>query len=177
MSQKPLYVLVEGPTDQMLFQSEAMDQVVRQRFPYAHVITWASETKDDLVGLLRGIIADGAPYIFLCDKESAFVCIQTRKQYALSRCPNVAVDRILIVVREIECWYIAGMSQTFSNQYGFAIPDNSEDFAKPRFEDLSTRLKFASPEDMMIEILKTFSVQNAALRNTSFSRLVEKYLS
>jgi hypothetical protein len=171
-----LYVLVEGPDDQRFFQSDAIDEVIKTRYRKSHVITWSNEAREDLVSLLNGIIANEGHYIFLLDKNSLFQCLEEVRQYAARRCPSVERDRILVVIREIESWYIAGIDDPFANRYKLAIPGRTETLARPKFKQISKELKFASDVDFMVEILKTFSVERAAERNTSFRRLLEKYL-
>lgn len=171
-----LYLLVEGPDDQRFFQSEIIDRTIKQLYRTVHVITWTNEPRDDLVNLVSGIIRNEGHYIFLLDKDSAFVCLEAVRQYALQRCPNINSSRILIVIREIESWYLAGIDSSLATRFDLSIPADTSDLAKSRLEQVARTLKFASPADFMVEILKTFSITNARGRNASFDRLLNRYL-
>ena len=171
-----LYILVEGPDDQRFFQAEIIDRTIRQIYQIVHVITWSNEPREDLASLVNGIIRNEGHYIFLLDKDSMFVCLEAVRQYAIQRCPNVERSRILVVVREIECWYLAGIDQLLAQRHNLSIPEDTSNISKSRLEQIARDLKFASPADFMVEILKTFSIENARGRNASFERLLNRYL-
>jgi len=87
---------------------------------------------------------------------------------------NIDGDKILVVIREIESWYMAGLDTKPSKNLGIKkIPKTTEDITKEQFYSLIPQ-KF-SRIDFMREVLKNFSIQTAKQKNKSLKYCIERY--
>ena len=82
--------------------------------------------------------------------------------------------KIIVVVKEIESWYLAGLDNKVCKQLKIKNFPNTEKVTKEEFNSLIPK-KFTSRIDFMLEILKNFSIEIAKKKNTSFRYFVEKY--
>jgi len=106
----------------------------------------------------------GAEYFFLADINSCF-CFPEKEQGLLERFTELEGARVIIVVKEVEGWYMAGVPD--NNQRGARVPADTSDLTKEQFNAAIPKV-FDSRIDCMIEILKLFDVNTAAGRNPSF---------
>ena len=83
-------------------------------------------------------------------------------------------DKIAVVIKEIESWYLAGLSDKDSKELTGKKFKNTNTIIKEQFYNLIPN-RFDSRIDFMIEILKHFSVNFAKKKNTSFNYFMEKY--
>ncbi|MFA6332449.1 MAG: hypothetical protein WCX22_05820, partial [Methanoregula sp.] len=90
------------------------------------------------------------------------------------RFSNLDGGSIVIVIREIESWYYAGISGPLEQELGIADLASTDDMTK---EDFNARIPrhFDSRIDFMFEILKSFSLETAVRKNQSFSFFVNRY--
>jgi hypothetical protein len=82
----------------------------------------------------------------------------------------------MIVVEEIEGWYLAGLSQDDSRAMNIRHLGMTDQITKEVFVTLKPR-QFVSTVDFMSEIVKYFSVDLAVTNNGSFAYFVRKFLS
>ena len=123
---------------------------------------------------LRSIQAMNADYIFVADNNGS-PCITDRKQRIENDFKNIDKNKILVVVREIEGWYLAGIDDGSSKKFGIKSFHNTEHINKSAFNDVKPK-KFSSRIDFMSEILKLFCIDTAKKKNGSFSYFVENYV-
>lgn len=173
MTYKRLFVLVEGDDDERLIRWVA-GLVFKGRYDSVEIWKYARAPGRKLVALVRSINAMGADYILLTDLNKA-PCVTARKQQMLERCREIDGRRIVVVVREVECWYLAGLDEDACKRK-LHIPrvDVTDSMNKEQFDNLMPSA-FASRVDFMREVLKLFSVKIATRKNGSFRYLVEKF--
>ena len=172
---KKLFIWVEGPSDQRFF-----DKVVKPEFErkygrnQVHIRQYSEMRKELFIKSIDGIKANDNHYICIADIDKA-PCVSRRKQEKREeKFGNVADDRIIIVVKEIEGWYLAGLKDDACKRLGFSSFDNTDETSKGQFKRLQ-REKFRSYRNFMIEILKSFDIKTAKRKNKSFGYFAEKY--
>jgi hypothetical protein len=140
------------------------------------VIIWkySGKTNKKINSMLSSIKQMNAEYIFIRDMDDN-PCITQSKEHVISTGKNVDIKRIIIIEKEIECWYIAGLSSTASKQLKISYTGRSDMINKERFNQLIPK-KYSSRLDFMIDILEHFSVSTAKRRNRSFQYLLDDYL-
>jgi hypothetical protein len=79
-----------------------------------------------------------------------------------------------IVIKEIESWYLAGMDDNFARTYNIKWYKNTDNITKEDFDKIIPK-KLLPRENFMIEILKSFSMDQAKIRNKSLRYFVNKY--
>ena len=83
-------------------------------------------------------------------------------------------NNLIIVVKEIEGWYLAGLDDESCEELGLRPFRSTDDITKEHFNNLIPN-KFDSRIDFMIEILKRFSFETAKQKNKSFSYFMLKF--
>ena len=168
---KRMDVLLEGPSDERFFDAliKPMLQV-----HYDCVQTWkyAGEKQERIKKYLRSIHAMKADYFFLKDINIS-PCITAKKE-AIQKDYDKLIDlgNVIIVVREIESWYLAGLDDKNCKALGVSKLSKTDDVTKEQFEKLIPEKSIRI--DFMIEILKKFSTETAKSKNKSFSYFLEK---
>jgi hypothetical protein len=106
----------------------------------------------------------GAEYLLLGDLN-AHPCFPRKKEALLQKFTQLDDRRVLIVVREIESWYLAGLPD--NNPLGVQVPANTSEFTKEQFNDTMPK-NLDSRIDYTLEVLKLFDTSTATGRNPSF---------
>ncbi len=83
--------------------------------------------------------------------------------------------RIFIVCREIESWYLAGLSDIECERIGItAGSNNTNHLTKEQFLGLMPP-RYSSRAEFMLEILRVFDHETALFKNSSFRYLMQNY--
>jgi hypothetical protein len=106
----------------------------------------------------------GAEYLLLAD-INAHPCLRSKKEALLQMFTQLDDRRVVIVVREIESWYLAGLAD--NNPLGVQVPANTSELTKERFNGTIPK-HLDSRIDYMLEVLKLFDENTATGRNPSF---------
>jgi len=114
-------------------------------------------------------------YIFVADIDQER-SVRDKKQILYYRFSDISGRSIVVVIREIESWYLAGLS--FDSAQELGVPDLLETNQLTK-EDFNTLIphQFDSRIDFMFEILKSFSIETAINKNDSFRFFVTRYLA
>ncbi len=173
MSYRRLFVFLEGEDDERFFRAILMGRMERK---YDDVLVWkyAEQTTEKLRGFLRSAKRMGADCIYLTDINRA-PCVTAKKRQVQAKLRDIEDSEIAVVVREIESWYLAGMTEETANRLGVRPPSSTDSLTKEQFDALIPG-KFASRRDFMIEALGLFSVDAAKRKNASFRHFVEKHI-
>jgi hypothetical protein len=112
-------------------------------------------------------------YIFVADIDSEY-SVRDKKQLLYYRFSYIDGANVVIVIKEIESWYYAGISGSLAQELGVTDLQSTNEMTK---EDFNARIprRYDSRIDFMFEILKSFSFETAAHKNTSFHFFVDRY--
>lgn len=173
-----LFILIEGPDDGRFF-----DRIIKPVFQtkYNHVDLWEHAEKspkstrqfiDSINSMSCGnFVAD---YIFVTDINAA-PCITYRKQAKQDKFNNIDKDKIIVVIKEIESWYLAGLDDVCSRKCGIHHCRTTDTITKEQFNDLIPKRFGASRIDFCQEILKYFNLAIAKQKNESFRYFLEDF--
>ena len=102
---KYFVIFVEGLDDKRFFQT-VIEPIFRDK-DY-HVIVWnyQNEQPRRIRNFIRTIHQTGGDYIFTTDIDQS-PCITYKKTKVRNRYPRVDSEKIAVVVKEIESWYLA----------------------------------------------------------------------
>lgn len=172
---KRLLIWVEGPSDQRFFDKAIKPEFERQYGRNkVHIRQYSNIKKESVIKVTNDFEANDDHYICVGDIDKA-PCASIKKQEMRDgKFENVDDDRMIIVVKEIEGWYLAGLNDDVCKRFGFSPLSNTDKAGKGQFEKLQ-RVKFSSDRDFMIEILKFFDIEIAKCKNKSFKYFAEKY--
>jgi hypothetical protein len=158
-----LYLLVEGDDDER-FANRVVIPRLSSRYDYIMLWKYAQQKREKVNLFLRSIKAMGADYFLLADIDE-HSCFPKKRKALLEKFTELGSRQSLIVLREIESWYLAGLPD--DNRWGLKAPVDTSDVTKEQFEAAIPKA-FDSRIDYMIEILKLFDVNTAGARNPSF---------
>lgn len=171
MAYRRLFIFLEGDDDERFF-----DRVIKPMYEqiYDHVQLWkyAQGKKQKVNAFLRSINDMRAEYLFVSDMDES-PCVTDKKERRASEFEKLSEDRILIVCREIESWYLAGLNDEGCSQIGIPPSYNTDRISKEQFDGMMPK-KFVSRIDFMQEIMKVFDQKTALTRNTSFGYFMRK---
>jgi len=117
-----------------------------------------------------------ANFICLADINDS-PCVTAKKQTLQQhKIGNVGDDRIIVLKKEIESWYLAGLGDTCCGKLGIPSCDATDSIDKEQFETLISRSGHTPKMNCMSEILKNFDMMTATQKNQSFNYFHRKYL-
>lgn len=175
MAYARLYIFVEGEDD-LRFLDRIMKRILLKKFDYVEFIRYAEELPRKVSAYIRSIkCMMDATYIFTGDLDSKG-SISEAKNYLQNKYKGLDVDNIIIVVKEIEAWYLAGLDENGCKNLGINYLDNTDAISKEDFDRMIPR-KSKYRIDFMLEILKNYSISLGTKRNRSFLYLYNKVIA
>lgn len=173
MAYRMLFIFLEGDDDERFF-----DRIIKPMYERIYncveLVKYSEMKKQKVNNFLQSIKAMRAEYLFVLDLDES-PCVTGKKKRIASKFAKLSEDhRILIVCKEIESWYLAGLNDEGCRQIGIQKRfDNTDRISKEQFNGMMPR-KFASRVDFMQEIMKVFDRETALTRNTSLGYLMRK---
>jgi len=144
-----------------------------EKYDWVKIIPYAVQPKNYIDKLLKSIKSMGANYVYLTDINLA-LCITAKKQNKRNNYKNIDKEKIVVVIREIESWYLAGLDNINSQKLRISSRNTTDDLTKEQFNHLIPK-GFDSRIVFMSEIMKYFSIETAKQKNRSFSYFIEKH--
>lgn len=172
MSYKPLYIFVEGDDDEKFFEN-IVKPILEEKYDWVLVWPYTQRKKQIVRNFLRSVKAIPADYIYVSDIDDQ-PCITAKKETIQNDFGNIDNNRIIVVVREIESWYLSGLDDICCTKLGFPPYSSTDNISKEQFND-SIPQRFDSRIDLMQEILKYFDLETAKQKNASLRYFLEKH--
>lgn len=172
MQFKRLFLWVEGDDDIRFFNS-IIKPSLETKYDSVDVKEYSHLKKGKIVSFIKSIKGMNADYIFVRDLHNT-PCVTKKKQEIKQSYRNIATDRIAIVRKEIEGWYLAGLGNNESKSLRIKNLGSTDDITKQQFDRLIPK-RFDSRIDFMLEILNHFSIVIGKNKNRSFKYFIEKY--
>lgn len=182
MEYKMLYILVEGNNDEDLLKKISPLLEERNRLDATTIIKYRERNTPpkkmrDFVFKITNSIPY-ANYVFLVDINSANCPIQ-KKQEIKKEIETIDEKKIIVVIKEIESWYLAGLSAEKCKKLRIKNLPNTDDVTKEKFNNLTNNSiikKFSKAKIyFMQELLKNFSITTAKRKNKSFRHFAKKF--
>jgi hypothetical protein len=164
--------MVEGEDDVRLF-GRIIKPILAPRYDSVEIIPYACTKREKVNRFLQSVSQMKNDYIFVADIDFEH-SVRDKKQILYYRFNNIDGKSIVIVIKEIESWYYAGISGDLARELGITDQSSTNDLTKEDFNSLIPR-RFDSRIDFMFEILKSFSLETAARKNRSFDFFVSRY--
>ncbi len=171
MSYKQLYIWVEGPDDKRFIETVIIPYF-KEKYNNINIIEYAKKTTKFIENLIKSIKSMKADYIYLADIDNV-ACITQKKELIKQQIKNIDENAIIIVRKEIESWYYAGLTETKFKTLGIEKPSRykkTDSLIKEQF-DQSIPKKFNSRVDFMIEVLKVYNLNTVINQETNQSLL------
>jgi len=171
-SYKRLFIWVEGDDDERFFRN-ILKPKLHEKYDSVEIIKYATMKKEKVYNFVKSIQAMGADYIYVTDIND-FPCITAKKEEVQKRVKNIDSSKIIVVIKEIESWYLAGLDAQACKEFNIHNVPETDSITKEQFDALIPE-KFISRIDFMLEILKVFSIESAKQKNMSFKYFIMKY--
>lgn len=165
MSYKAIYVLLEGDDDKR-FADSVIVPGLEQTYQQVNIVKYAQMRNEKFVAYITSIRGMGAEYIILADIDDE-PCVTRKRQKIVQVYKSAEIEKIIVVRREIESWYLAGLNAESSKKLKVTIGDDTEVIAKEHFDELIPR-GFLNRTDFMVEILRCYAVNTALTKCKSF---------
>jgi hypothetical protein len=169
---KRLFIMVEGEDDVRFF-GRIIKPLLAPGYDSVEIVPYACIRREKVNKFLQSVVLMKNDYIFVADIDFEH-SVRDKKQVLYYRFSNIDGGSIVIVIREIESWYYAGITSRLAGELGVTCPASTNDLTKEDFNALIPR-RFDSRIDFMFEILKSFSLETAARKNDSFRFFVSRY--
>ena len=167
-----LWLLIEGADD-----SRFCEAVVKPAFgtTYSHVATWeySQRKPSERARFLRGIGLMNADYLLFGDIDER-PCVTVTKETITNQFAGLTQDRIVVVRREIEAWYLAGLDEAAWRDLGLDRVRNVDEVTKEQFDRMvGGKVNHTST---MVDILECYDVEVARQRSPSFRYFWQKHV-
>ncbi len=169
---KRLFILVEGEDDVRFF-GRIIKPLFVLRYDSVEILPYACIKRLKVNNFLKSVVQMGNDYIFVADIDEEH-SVRDKKQILYYRFHNINGHSIVIVIKEIESWYYAGLPETALATLGVPALSTTNGLTKEGFNELMPR-KFDSRIDFMFEILKYFSLETAEQKNRSFKYFSDRF--
>jgi hypothetical protein len=171
MTSKSLLILVEGDDDKKFF-SRVIQPEMKKLYQTVTIDDYKQRSprrvKEEKI---KPFSRAGFDCMFVADadKESS----EQIKRASLAKEYGVKEDKIVVVVRAIEGWYLAGLNEERCKK--FKVSNKSTDsLSKSHFKHICSQKGMTSYE-FKTKILNYFSIPAAKRKNESFNRFAIKY--
>ncbi len=172
MKLKKLYIFVEGNDDELFFK-KIMIPLFLNSYNDVEIFKYAQWKRQKVELFLQSIITLNYDYIFTADID-LLETVNAKKQVIRHKFGNLDNNRITIVIKEIESWYLAGCTDAMSAVLNIRIPANTNEITKEDFNAIC-HTTYRSRIDFMYELLKVFNYETANERNESFHFFMNLY--
>lgn len=167
-----LYIFVEGSDDERFFK-KIIIPVLEKEYVKIELYKYAQWKKQKVNNFINAINTLDYDYIFTADMDD-FTRVNQKKSFINDRYGNVNIKKIEIVIKEIESWYYAGISDKMMSRYNLTYKVDTNSMSKEEFNTIY-RNKFRSRIDFMQEILKHYDKDKAIEKNESYEHFSTKY--
>jgi len=168
--EKEIYIWVEGKDDISFFR-KIIIPILEKKYQSVKIAPYRRTKKNIIIKLIEAIKSMPADYFFISDIDDD-LCATLKKQRLKAIYNNLDQEKIIIVIKEIESWYKAGLDDTKCQQFKIPVHNNTDSLTKEDFYKLTPN-NF-DIDHFMLEILECFSIESAVNKNSSFKYFVEK---
>lgn len=171
MTYRLLFIFVEGNDDERFFE-RIIKPELEKKYTTVRFYKYGEVPYKKRSNFLRSIKAMGADYIYVRDIND-LPCVTATKQDEKDNLGNIDEAKIMVVIKEIESWYLAGLTDQNAQRFKITPFKNTDNVTKEQFNKLIPQ-KFARI-DFMIEVLNGFSLEIAKQKNRSIKYFTERY--
>jgi hypothetical protein len=122
---------------------------------------------------IKGLMAMRYDFILVADIDQEST-VHLKKQVLMARFCNLHPDRAMVIVKEIESWYLAGLDDHASAVIGVRRLQHTDFLTKEHFNRWMPR-QYSSRIAFMVECLQHFSIPVAMEKNRSFQYFMRHY--
>ncbi len=172
-----LTILVEGNRDETFIDSIIAPILISKgNYIKISVFKYAKINKAEIVRYINGLKAIREDILCLADINSAPNISQKKTALNLYKIGVFCDENIIVVIKEIESWYMAGMNDKCCKKLGISKFDNTNTLNKEEFHVAISKSRFRPKLSCCIEILRNYDIATAISKNKSFNYFYENFL-
>ena len=187
LAYRMLYVLLEGDDDERFFE-EVIKPIYLEKYDHVQLWKYSQKKKERVNQFLNSVKAMQAAgmvdTLLVADLDDS-PCVTDRKERVLSRFRALEgklesetgpsfPTRVLIVCKEIEGWYLAGLSDESCDHIGISASfGNTDQVTKELFDNVMP-ISFKTRIAYLETILQMFDYETARSKNSSFRYFAQK---
>ncbi len=175
MPYRGLFILIEGDDDERFFET-LIKSKYGHNYNFVRLWKYSQIKQEKIINFIRSIKAMKADYIFVSDINLTRCVTEKKEKIRQKYGELIDSDKIAIVIKEIEGWYLGGLSDAGCKKFSIQKYKSTDNITKEQFNINFDSSKFDLRVDFMIEILKSFSFVTAKKKNKSFKYFSDKYL-
>lgn len=172
MTARRLFILVEGNDDERFF-SAVIRPLLIDRYASVEIIMYACMKSITVSRFITGIREMGHDFILCADIDQERN-VRRKKAVLHQRYTLPAEDHIIVIIREIESWYLAGLDSRAQKRFGIRSFRTTNHITKEAFNRMMPR-SYTSRIVFMGDILSAYSLAAAREKNRSFSFFCDTY--
>jgi len=167
-----LFVFIEGDTDEQYFQN-ILKECLESKFGEIRYWKYADESNKKINNFIKTIESvRHYDYLFIADKDE-FPCFTSCIEKKIKSIKNLDKSKVIIVEKEIESWYLAGINEDYRRNHSVDLYRNTDSLTKEQFNRLiPLRL---SRIEFMFDLIEKYDLDQAIKRNASLSYFYKKY--
>lgn len=172
MKKRRFFIFVEGNDDERFF-SRIIKPLFSAEYTSVEIIMYACMKNEKLCRYIRSIETMGYDYILCADIDQE-PNVKAKKAILNERYCLLRNDHIVIIIREIESWYLAGLDDQAQNRLGIRHYWTTNHITKEIFNSMIPR-HYHSRIAFMGDILDLFALTAGRERNRSFAFFCQKF--
>ncbi|MCU0631419.1 MAG: hypothetical protein MUC66_00380 [Methanolinea sp.] len=172
MTERRLFILLEGNDDERFF-SRVVVPLLAPRYRSVRVVKYACLKRSRVCRFVRSFQRTGDEYMVVADIDQA-PGVKAKKDAVMGRFCVLKPSDIVVIIQEIESWYLAGLETSDARRLGVNPLPSTDHVTK---EDFNTTIppQYVSRIAYMLEILSRFSIAAACRKNRSFHYFMTHY--
>lgn len=165
-----LFIFLESGDD-LRFFSRIIVPLLKTQYNDVQPIPYAEDQTRETRKYLRALESQGYPYIFTIDLDPSD-CLVNRREKTASKY-EIDPERILIVCKEIESWYLSGLKQCDCRKLGIKYYAMTDNICKESFERMTPK----EPKIILFnKILDSFDIETGKEKNFSLRYFMRKWV-
>ncbi len=164
MSYRRLFIFVEGADDER-FMRRVVIPLFQQAFDHVDIVMYAEMKTEKISSFIASVLGMGAEYIFTADLDS-LDCPVDRRRGLVARLKRLSIERIAVVIKEIEGWYLAGTDLAV----GKIVDEMTKEQVLTLVPTHWTSVEF------LIDLLDKFDYRKALENSRSFGYFYRRYV-
>lgn len=172
MSERRLFILVEGNDDERFF-TRVIIPLLSPRYRAVRLIKYACMRSNRVCRFIRSIHRAGDELLLVADIDKV-PGVTAKKRILMERFGVVQPGEIMVIIQEIESWYLAGLETQDAHRLGVHPIPSTDQVTKEIF-NATIPPQYTSRIAYMLEILSRFSIPSACRKNRSFHHFMDRY--
>ncbi len=174
MTARRLFIFVEGSDDQRFFSRIVVPRL-ESVYASVEIITYACMKSVKVCRFVRSITAMDHDFI-LCGDIDRERNVKAKKAMLKSRFCILSDDRIVVIIQEIESWYLAGLDDRSQRRLALSTYNRTNHITKEIFNQMIPRF-YTSRIAFLADILDLFSIETALEKNRSFRYFFTRFMT